>query len=363
MLIVYIANGKIYVKQKNKNVAVKDGRIYISDYEPDPDPANWRTISGAKVHLDENGEIDGGAAGKFTGNYFDGNKGGTHVIGPHTMMKKNIQSGATGVMVGSMRGGTNIPQGTQTVQTAQPKETGTAISQKEAVSYMANNVDNIGFVKQFESIQYNPVKKYDKQPTEDEIINKLAGADKTKGSCASLALCYVGQKNGLDVVDFRGGESQSFVSRSRNYDIIVGKENLAASDKSTNTISSGVKLLKEVDKYPAGKEFILVVGRHASVVRRTEEGRHQYLELQSGNKNGWRNFRESDGTFTMTTQETLRYRFGCQKSHTFMRQKIERQSYLVDCDKLKKSKRFECVLGAINTDPSQQQKGAGGGIK
>ena len=100
-----------------------------------------------------------------------------------------------------------------------------------------------------------------------------------------MALCYVGQKNGLDVVDFRGGESQSFVSRGRNYDIIVGKENLAASDKSTNTISSGVKLLKEVDKYPAGKEFILVVGRHASVVRRTEEGRHQYLELQSGNKN------------------------------------------------------------------------------
>ena len=253
MLIVYIANGKIYVKQKNKNVAVKDGRIYISDYEPDPDPANWRTINSSPVHLDENGEIDGGAGGKFKGNYFDGNKGGTHVIGPHTMMKKNIQSGATGVMVGSMRGGTNIPQGTQTAQTAQPKETGTAISQKEAVSYMANNVDNIGFVKQFESIQYNPVKKYDKQPTEDEIINKLAGADKTKGSCASLALCYVGQKNGLDVVDFRGGESQSFVSRSRNYDIIVGKENLAASDKSTNTISSGVKLLKEVDKYPAGK--------------------------------------------------------------------------------------------------------------
>ena len=46
-----------------------------------------------------------------------------------------------------------------------------------------------------------------------------------------------------------------------------------------------------------------------------------------------------------------------------MRQKIERQSYLVDCDKLKKSKMFESVLGAINTDPSQQQKGAGGGIK
>ena len=31
------------------------------DYEKDPNPENWRTISGAKVHLDQNGEIDGGA--------------------------------------------------------------------------------------------------------------------------------------------------------------------------------------------------------------------------------------------------------------------------------------------------------------
>ena len=362
MIEIIVLGGKMYVREKANNIICQDGCLYAYDYEPDPDPANWRTISGAKVHLDENGEIDGGAGGKFTGNYFDGNKGGTHVIGPHTMMRKNIQSGATGIMVGSM-GGANTPQGTQTARAAQPKETGAAISQKEAVAYMADNVENIGFVKQFESIQYNPVKRYDKQPSEDEIVDKIAGADKTKGSCASLALCYVGQKNGMDVVDFRGGESQAFVSRGRNYEIIIGKENLVASDKSTNTISSGVKMLKEMDKYPAGKEFILVTGKHTSVVRRTEDGRHQYLELQSGNRNGWRNFRDTNGQFTMTTQETLRYRFGCQKSHTFMGQRIERQSYLVDCDKLKQSKRFECVLGSINTDPSQQQKGEGGGIK
>lgn len=65
------------------------------DYEKDPNPENWRTISGAKVHLDNNGEIDGGAGGKFTGNYWDGKKGGQHIIGPHNMMKKNIGSGAT----------------------------------------------------------------------------------------------------------------------------------------------------------------------------------------------------------------------------------------------------------------------------
>jgi hypothetical protein len=65
------------------------------DYEKDPNPEHWRTISGAKVHLDNNGEIDGGAGGNFNGNYWDGKKGQQHVVGPHTMMKKNIGSGAT----------------------------------------------------------------------------------------------------------------------------------------------------------------------------------------------------------------------------------------------------------------------------
>ena len=65
------------------------------DYEKDPNPEHWRTISGAKVHLDQNGEIDGGAGGNFNGNYWDGKKGQQHVVGPHTMMKKNIGSGAT----------------------------------------------------------------------------------------------------------------------------------------------------------------------------------------------------------------------------------------------------------------------------
>lgn len=69
------------------------------DYEKDPNPEHWRTISGAKVHLDQNGEIDGGAGGKFTGNYWDGKKGQQHLIGPHTMMRKNTGSGATNVML------------------------------------------------------------------------------------------------------------------------------------------------------------------------------------------------------------------------------------------------------------------------
>lgn len=37
------------------------------DYQKDPNPENWRTIKGAKVHIDEEGKIDGGAGGKFNG--------------------------------------------------------------------------------------------------------------------------------------------------------------------------------------------------------------------------------------------------------------------------------------------------------
>ena len=69
------------------------------DYQKDPDPDHWKTISGAKVHLDNNGEIDGGAGGKFTGNYWDGQKGAQHIIGPHTMIKENINAGVPDITI------------------------------------------------------------------------------------------------------------------------------------------------------------------------------------------------------------------------------------------------------------------------
>lgn len=44
------------------------------DYQKDPNPENWVTIKGAKVHLDEGGKIDGGAKGKFNGKSYSGTK-------------------------------------------------------------------------------------------------------------------------------------------------------------------------------------------------------------------------------------------------------------------------------------------------
>lgn len=52
--------------------------------------------------------------------------------------------------------------------------------------------------------------------TSDEIIKTLSGGDLTGGSCASLGLAYIGQKQGWNVLDFRGGESQSFFSNTYN---------------------------------------------------------------------------------------------------------------------------------------------------
>ena len=44
----------------------------VLDYAKDPNPDHWRTINGSKVHLDENGNYDGGADGRFNGKHHYG---------------------------------------------------------------------------------------------------------------------------------------------------------------------------------------------------------------------------------------------------------------------------------------------------
>lgn len=45
-------------------------RILDAAHTKDPNPENWRTINGARVHVDSDGNADGGAGGKFNGNKF-----------------------------------------------------------------------------------------------------------------------------------------------------------------------------------------------------------------------------------------------------------------------------------------------------
>lgn len=56
-------------------------------YPDDKNPENWRTIKGSPTHIDENGNIDGGAGGKFTGRQWHSQKHpykpkGTHQPAP-----------------------------------------------------------------------------------------------------------------------------------------------------------------------------------------------------------------------------------------------------------------------------------------
>jgi len=197
--------------------------------------------------------------------------------------------------------------------------------------------------------------KFTKRETplsEEEIIAKLAGADKTKGSCSSLAFAYAGQKGGCDVLDFRGGESQFQISLTSRI-MEIGKLDGVVCETSTsgNDFTNAHALLKKVVH---GKEYYFTAGKHAAVVRRTKEGVLQYLELQSGRrKNTW---------YTLDDSE-LKWRFGCQKSHSSYGMKYEVSEVLIDIDSLKGNTAFEQVLEFINTEASKQMKGAGGGEK
>lgn len=196
-----------------------------------------------------------------------------------------------------------------------------------------------------------PVQKYTTQPTETEIIERLSGADKTKGSCASLSFAYAGNKNGIDVLDFRGGMSQRAFSSMNNIEAIAklpGVDGIIVKGK--NDFTNAHQLLQSVQD---GKEYIFTACKHAAIVRKTATG-YDYLELQSGwRKNTWYELNDFQ----------LKNRFGCRKSHTTYGMAYETREALIDIDKLKGNSAFEQLLDFINTATGSQMKGVGGGEK
>lgn len=215
-----------------------------------------------------------------------------------------------------------------------------------------NIMDRINRINEKTSggIEYNDVKYMKKKLSEDEIIKKLGGGDLTDGSCASLGLAYTGNKNGLDVTDFRGGESQSFFSMKYNLDEIA---KLVPEDKLKTTvarssITAGNKLLKQVEK---GKEYYFVCGRHVAIVKRTDDNVLQYLELQSSKQNGWKDFNGNP-------RYTLSNRFGCRNSEG-----RDVNAFMIDVEAFKDNEEFRDILGYINTDKDKQKKGASGFAK
>lgn len=201
-------------------------------------------------------------------------------------------------------------------------------------------------------VKYNPVKNHTTQLTDEEIISTLCGGDNTSGSCASVGLAYIGQKQGWNVLDFRGNESQKFFSQSLNlYNLSCadGIKTLKADGKSSVTV--GNRLLKQCEE---GKEYYLVVGRHASIVRK-KDSKLQYLELQSANRSGWTDF---DGN----TRYTLSSRFGCtSRSDYGVSSKYDFMIDIAESDF--STDDFRSLIGFINTAEDAQRKGKYGTIK
>lgn len=210
--------------------------------------------------------------------------------------------------------------------------------------------------------------------TEEQIIGKLAGGDQTEGSCASLALSYCGNKAGMDVTDFRGGNSRATFSRNRNIKATLESANANIQEfKVVKEASDVAKIISNID---LNKEYLLSTGKHAAIIRRTTENGLQYLELQSATKSGWQpfetvrtyTFMEKEWTEKTTVADTLYKRFGCRKtvdkvSVAGMKMTFEKTMMLAEVDSCQKTLEFQDVLGYINTETGKQKKGASGGIK
>ena len=203
---------------------------------------------------------------------------------------------------------------------------------------------------QNDKVEYNEVRKLQKELTTEEIIKKLGGGDQTKGSCSSLAFAYIGNRNGYDVLDFRGGISTEIFATTRNIVEIANLDGIESKViKRANDYNAVKELLTFVEEK---KEYYLETGKHAAIIRIGNRG-FEYLELQSETENG---FKKLDSS-------VLKNRFGCQTSYSVGGIKFEKSNVLIEVDSCKNSEEFKNLLGYINTAKDKQNKGEGGYAK
>lgn len=185
-------------------------------------------------------------------------------------------------------------------------------------------------------VDYLEVKKHEKQPTMDEIIARVGGGDNTDGSCASLAYAYAANRGGLDVLDFRDGQSRYFFALRSNGNNITDK---VGGYRSYD--ASGMDLMKTTE---VGKEYVIRIGRHAAVVRQVSKGKYEYLELQSAYSNGWKPLNAKQFSWRFSAKGR------CGGS-------------IVEISKLYSDPSFKTLMGYINTASDKQKKSATGTIK
>ena len=209
--------------------------------------------------------------------------------------------------------------------------------------------DIVDTLKQ-QGVEYIQVEKHTKSLTEHEIISVLAGGDNTSGSCSSVGIAYIGQKHGLNVLDFRGGKSMEYFAKKTTKLNMFKALGAAPAEESSakSNLTNGKRILAKMVK---GKEYYLSVGRHAAIVRLNDDGKPQYLELQSATRSGWHDFADD-------VRNTLKWRFGCSSSGSYFN-----AAYLTDIDQFQTNEELTTLLGYINTIESEQRKGKHGTIK
>lgn len=234
----------------------------------------------------------------------------------------------------------------------QPVNSGDTIKEKEP----SEAFQQIQKACEAYKVEYRPVQKLSQPLSSDEIIERLAGGDMTKGSCSSLAFAYIGNRNGLDVLDFRGGSSQYVFSMNSNIKKILELPGVNGSITMVKKEISGT--MEVLNNLVLNKEYYLATGKHAAIVRRVDSG-VEYLELQSKFQNGWMPF---DRYGSMAA--TLNKRFGCRKTVDKQFGKVwEKSVVLMDVESFNENTEFEQILGYINTAVESQKKGVTGDVK
>lgn len=201
-------------------------------------------------------------------------------------------------------------------------------------------------------IKYRKVKELAEPLTDDEIIERVGGGDRTHGSCASLALTFAGNKSGWDVLDFRGGASQEFFSHKDVTARIAQLPGVKSLITSTyDDFDAAMEMLAFVEP---NKLYFMGVGRHAAIVRMVDDA-FEYLELQSPYSNG----------FHPLSKDVLKRRFGCvSESERYI--PIGRkppQNKIIDIETLYNNEEFKELLGYISTTEKGQRKDITGSIK
>lgn len=215
----------------------------------------------------------------------------------------------------------------------------------------SNNNNSKEYVMMKESlnsngVEYNSIKPFAGERTEDDIIRRISGGDMTAGSCSSLAFAYAGNIAGYDVLDFRGGASRDYFSKRSSIELLTMMPGVNATIiNGRNDIESVNQLLNNTIR---GRTYYLATGQHAAVVRR--EGEHfEYLELQHpSHGNGWH----------ILDNSTLEHRFRA----CTMRSSIV-SSYLIDINSLANNREFLNILGYINTAETEQRRGVRGNVR